>query len=69
VTITSGGAVFSIAQTGNIGVGDQVTYASGSIAYISAKTNSNDLDWSLVTATGTIPANVTGATVTSINRA
>lgn len=69
VTITAGAAVFSVAQTGNIGIGDKVTYSSGSVAYISGKTNSNDLDWTLITATGTVPANVASATVTSINRA
>jgi hypothetical protein len=69
VTITSGAAVFSVAQTGNIGVGDQVTYASGTVAYISGKSDTTQLDWSLVTATGSTPANITNATVTSINRA
>ncbi len=70
VTIASGTATFSVAQTGNIGVGDQVTYgASSSVAYISGKANVNELIWTLVTATGTTPANITNATVTSINRA
>jgi hypothetical protein len=69
VTISSGAAVFSIAQTGNIGVGDAVTYNTSNVAYIASKTNSNDLDWSLVSATGSIPANISGATVNSITRA
>jgi hypothetical protein len=70
VTITSGNAVFSIAQTGNIGVGDKVTYgASSSVAFISGKVTTDDTQWSLVTATGSIPANITGASVSSIKRA
>ncbi len=69
ITIASGTATFSIAQTGNVGVGDQVAYGSGSVAYISGKLNASDLNWSLATATGTAPANITNATVTSINRA
>jgi peptidoglycan hydrolase-like protein with peptidoglycan-binding domain len=69
VTITGGAAVFSSAQTGNIGVGDEVTYASGQIAYISGKTSSDQHHWTLETATGGVPADVTNATVTSITRA
>ncbi len=69
LTISGGAGVFSAAQNGNIGVGDAVTYGSGSVAYISAKTNSDDKHWSLVTATGAAPPDVSGASVTSINRA
>ena len=70
VTLTSGTAVFSVAQTGNIGVGDKVIYgASSSIAFISGKVTTDDTQWSLVTATGSIPTNVSGASVTSITRA
>lgn len=69
VTITGGAAVFSIAQTGNIGVGDKVTYNTSAIAYISGKSDTSQLDWSLETATGSAPANITGATVVSITRA
>lgn len=66
VTITSGAAVFSEAQTGNIGVGDRVTYNTSSIAYISAKTNADQMHWTLVTATGGVPADITASTVVSI---
>jgi hypothetical protein len=69
VTITNGAAVFSAAQTGNIGVGDEVTYGSGQIAYISGKTSSDQMHWTLETATGGLPADVANANVTSITRA
>jgi rhodanese-related sulfurtransferase len=67
VTIASGTATFSQAQTGNIGVGDQVTYNTSAIAYISGKISQTQ--WSLVTATGTTPANISSSTVVSIKRA
>ncbi|NTW27223.1 MAG: hypothetical protein HGA36_02795 [Candidatus Moranbacteria bacterium] len=65
-TLTAGAAILSEAQTGNIGVGDRVTYNGGQIAYISAKTNADGMHWSLVTATGDVPTDVSGATVDSI---
>ena len=64
--ITSGAGVFSAAQTGNIGVGDVVTYNTNVTAYISAKTNADGLHWSLVTATGAVPADISGSAVVSI---
>ena len=67
VTITNGAAVFSVPQTGNIGVGDAVTYGSSQVAYITGKTSSDDEHWTLETATGGTPADITDATVTSIN--
>jgi len=66
VTMVGGAAVFSVAQTGNIGVGDRVTYNTNVIAYISAKTGGDMMHWSLVTATGGVPADIAGATVVSI---
>lgn len=66
VTIASGVATFSIAQSGNIGVGDRVTYNTNSVAYISGKTSTSV--WSFVTATGGIPADITNSTVISITR-
>ena len=66
VTITSGTAVFSVAQTGNIGVGDRVTYNTSTVAYISAKMNASGTNWNLVTATGAVPANISNSTVVSI---
>jgi len=66
VTISSGAATFSVAQTGNIGVGDRVTYNTSSVAYIAAKTNPDQKHWSLVTATGGTPADISNSTVVSI---
>lgn len=63
--MASGIATFSTAQTAaNLGVGDKVTYNGSTAAYISAKISTTQ--WKLVTATGAVPANVTGATVNSI---
>ncbi len=66
VTISSGTATFNFSQTGNIGVGDRVTYNTSSIAYISGKVSATQ--WTLVTATGGTPANVTGQALNSITR-
>ncbi len=69
IIISSGAATFSVAQTGNIGVGDRVAYnGSTTIAYISGKTDSDQKHWTLVTATGGTPADVSGQTVNSIKR-
>jgi len=68
LTITAGAGVFSAAQTGNIGVGDRVTYNTSSVAYIAAKTNSDGMHWTLVTALGAPAGDVTDATVNSITR-
>jgi len=64
VTIASGVATFSAAQTGNIGVGDRVTYNTTDIAYIASKTSTSV--WNLVTKTGAVPADITTSTVVSI---
>jgi hypothetical protein len=66
VTIVGGTATFSVAQTAtNMGVGDRVTYNGTVVAYISGKVSTTQ--WTLVTATGAIPANVPSAvTVNSI---
>ncbi|MBU4334928.1 MAG: hypothetical protein KKD07_10845, partial [Candidatus Omnitrophica bacterium] len=67
ITIADGLAEFDIAQTGNIGVGDKVTYDTTSVAYISRKVDTSH--WYLVTATGGVPANEGVAVdVDSINR-
>jgi len=66
VTISAGVATFSSAQTGNIGVGDRVTYNTSDVAYISGKTSSTV--WTLVTALGATPGDITGSTVVSIKR-
>ena len=68
LTISGGSGTFSVAQTGNIGVGDRVTYNGSQIAYISAKTHSDMAHWSLVTATGAPAGDVSGAAVNSITR-
>ncbi|KKP67658.1 MAG: PKD domain containing protein [Candidatus Moranbacteria bacterium GW2011_GWE1_35_17] len=68
VTITGGAGVFSVAQTGNIGVGDRVTYNTSAVAYISAKTNADGMHWSLVTATGGLPGDISNSAVVSITR-
>ena len=65
MTISSGVATFSVAQTAtNMGVGDKVTYNTTSIAYISEKVSSTT--WKLITATGGTPGDVSGQTVNSI---
>ena len=66
LTISSGVATFNYAQTAtNMGVGDKVTYNTTSVAYISEKIS--DTQWKLITATGTMPADVgTAQTVNSI---
>jgi hypothetical protein len=66
VTIASGTATFSEAQSGNIGVGDRVIYNTSSIAYISGKISQTQ--WTIVTATGGTPADVTNQPVDSIKR-
>lgn len=67
LTLTSGATVFNVAQTGNIGVGDRVTYdTDNKVAYIAAKTNADQKHWTLITKTGGTPTDVSGVTVTSI---
>lgn len=64
IGITNGVATFSTAQTGNIGVGDRITY-SGGIVYISGKTSTTV--WDVVTNAGLVPGDVaSGTSVTSI---
>ena len=64
VSIASGIATFDTAQTGNIGVGDRVTYNTSSVAYISGRTSQTV--WTLETVTGGVPADITNSTVVSI---
>ncbi len=66
VTIAVGVATFSVAQTGNIGVGDRITYNVSSIMYISGKISQTQ--WNVVTNTGQAPLDITGSTVVSITR-
>ena len=67
VSISSGTATFSVAQTGNMGVGDQITYDTSSVAYIKSKTSFTV--WDVTTASGGMPADVTDKTVNSIAHA
>ncbi len=66
ITISNGTATFSVAQPDNIGVGDKITYNTSSVAYISGRTSSTV--YSVITATGGTPSNVSGVTVNSIKR-
>src|SRR3989339_1677493 len=55
VTIASGTATFSVAQTAtNMGVGDKIVYNVSSIMYISEKVS--ETQWKVITATGATPA-------------
>lgn len=64
--IFAGVATFSTAQTGNIGVGDRITY-NGGYVFISGKISPTQ--WNVVTALGATPDNVTSDTsLTSIKR-
>jgi len=67
ITITSGVATFSTAQTGDlVGIGTVIDYdIDNKIAYISGKINTSI--WSVVNGDGTTPSNVTGVTVNSIS--
>lgn len=65
ITIETGGkATLTVAQTGNIGQGDRVTYNTSTISYIAKVVDSSH--FYLVTATGGTPSNVSGQTVNSI---
>ena len=65
VTIETGGkATLSVAQEGNIGQGDRVTYNTSSVAYIAKVVDGSH--FYLRTATGGTPSNVSGQTVNSI---
>jgi len=67
ITIASGTATLTVAQPNNIGVGDEITYGGGTKCYISGR--SSGTVYTVTTATGATPANVSGQSVTSIKRA
>ncbi len=67
ITITAGSATFSVAQADNVGVGDEITYNTSTRVYISGRTSSTS--YSVTTATGTVPADVTAVSVDSVMRA
>ena len=64
ITISSGVATLSVAQTGNIGQGCRITYNGTSVCYISQVNSSTSFN--VVTATGGTPGDVSGQTVNSI---
>jgi hypothetical protein len=65
VTISSGTATFSEAQTAtNMGVGDKLI-AGGNDYYITGKTDTSN--WTVRTATGTIPVDLSSTDVTSVS--
>ncbi|MCH7474805.1 MAG: DUF2341 domain-containing protein, partial [Gemmatimonadetes bacterium] len=68
LSIASGTATLTVAQTGNIGVGDEIDYDTGNkIAYI--KSVISQTQFVVHTATGGVPGNVTTVTVNAIRRA
>jgi hypothetical protein len=68
LSIASGTATLTVAQTGNIGVGDEIDYDTGNkIAYI--KSVISQTQFLVHTATGGVPGNVTSVTVNAIRRA
>ena len=65
ITIASGVATLSVAQTGNIGQGFRITYDTSKVCFISKVNSSTSFD--VVTATGGTPSNEASAvTVNSI---
>jgi hypothetical protein len=66
LSISSGTATFSVSQPNNIGVGDEIIFNSTQKVYISGRVNSRT--YSVITATGTTPANISNAPVNSIRR-
>lgn len=65
ITISSGVATLSVAQTGNIGQGFRITYDTSKVCYISKVNSSTSFD--VVTATGGTPSNeASPVTVNSI---
>jgi hypothetical protein len=68
ITIADGVATFSEPQTAtNMGVGDAITYGTGTVAFITGKTSTSV--WNVSTATGETPTNIDGSSVTSITHA
>ena len=67
ITITSGAATLSIAQPANVGVGDEITYNGATRAYVSGRISPTQ--YTVTTATGAVPPDVTGVVVNQIKRA
>ena len=66
ITVASGTATLSVAQTGPVGVGDVITYNGTTKAYI--KSVGSQTQFVVQAATGAPVPDVTGATVDSIRR-
>ena len=64
VSILNSIATFSVAQTGNIGVGDRVTYNGSSTAWISGRISQTA--WNIVTAFGLPVSNITNSAVSNV---
>ena len=67
INISSGTVNFSVAQADKVGVGDRINYGSNNIVYISGRNSSTN--YSVITATGGTPSDVTDQTVNNITRA
>ena len=67
ISINNGTATLSVAQVGNIGVGDEINYGAGTLAYI--KSVLSQSQFVVHTANGGVPLNTGGDTVNSIMRA
>ena len=67
VTITGGLATFTVAQPNNVGVGDEISYGGGTLAYISGRLSATQ--FTVTTRLGAAPGNVAGSTVNRIYRA
>jgi len=67
VQISKGVMIFSAAQAGNIGVGDEVTYGTSKKVYLANKVDSTH--WNVVTIQGRVPEDIAaGTTLDSIKR-
>jgi hypothetical protein len=66
VTVTNHTAVFTVAQPDNVGVGDEIL-AGGNTYYIQSRQSSTA--YTVTTATGAIPSDLSSTAVTSISRA
>ena len=66
ISINGGTATFSVAQTGHIGLGDEIDYGGGSLVYIHAVTSQTVLE--VRTATGTNPPDTGAVAVNSVGR-
>ncbi len=66
ISINGGTATLSVAQTGHIGLGDEIDYGGGSLVYIHAVTSQTVFE--VRTATGTNPPDTGAVAVNSVGR-